>query len=193
MAAIGRRVLADPCVINPAAKILEMLRAEGFPLSEDDCSVVVVERIDPATIRMETQIPLQLPAVAEAAAEVSRILLAEGWSEEDSGAAQVVVMEHGTNIIRHGQAPADSTISFRLRVTGPVCRMVFRNLGREWDPADRLAAAQMLPVDRENGRGLDIIHAVTSHAEFFRRENNNVAFFAIAQQVVRAVAGRRGP
>jgi len=190
LAAIGRRVLGDPCTINPAAAILDALRVEGFPLSEDDCSVVVVERIDPATIRMETKIALDLQEVAKTAAQVGVLLQQEGWSEEAAGAAQVVLMEHGTNIIRHGKVPAESTISFRLRLTGPVCRMIFRDQGREWDPADRLASAQLLPLDRESGRGLGIIHAVASHVEYFRRDNNNIAFFAIPQHAVGSVAGR---
>ena len=192
LAAIGRRVLADPRVIDPAAAVLDALRAEGFPLSEDDCSVVVVERVDPATVRMETQIPLELPAVAEAAAQVGRILQGDGWTEEASGAAQVALMEHGTNVIRHGRAPVGSTIAFRMRLTGPVCRMTFQDQGREWDPSDRLATEQMLPMDRESGRGRSIIYAVSIHVEFFRRENNNVAFFAIPRQIVSHVAGRRG-
>lgn len=192
LAAIGRRVLADPCTINPAAAIFEALRAEGFPLSEDDCSVVVVERIDPATIRMDTQIALDLPAVSEAAAQVDRILQGAGWSGEASGAAQLALMEHGTNVIRHGRAPAGSTIAFRLRLTGPVCRMTFQDQGREWDMAERLASAQLLPMDRENGRGLSIIHAVSLRVEFFRRENNNIAFFAIPRQDMNHVIRRCG-
>lgn len=189
LAAIARRVLADPRMINPARAILDTLHAEGFLLSEDDCSVVVVERIDPATIRMETQIPLQLNAVADVAAQLSRTLQAEGWSDEAAGAAQVALMEHGTNVIRHGRAPADSTMFFRMRLTGPICRMMIQDRGREWDAADRLATAQRLPMDRENGRGLGIIHAVASHVEFFRRENNNIAFFAIPRQDTKPVRG----
>jgi anti-sigma regulatory factor (Ser/Thr protein kinase) len=189
LAAIGRRVLADPCAIDPAAAIFDALRAEGFPLSEDDCSVVVVERIDPATVRLETQIELDLSAVAETAAQVDRILQGAGWSGEASGAAQLALMEHGTNVIRHGRAPAGSTIAFRMRLTGPVCRMTFRDQGREWDMAERLAAAQSLPTDRENGRGLSIIHAVSLHVDFFRRENNNIAFFAIPRHAIKRDGG----
>ncbi|MEI8241724.1 MAG: SpoIIE family protein phosphatase [bacterium] len=189
---IARHVLADPRVVNPAAAIFQAVRADGFPLSEDDCSVVSVEWIDPASIRMERQIPLELQAVAEAAAQADRILQAEGWPEEAAGAAQLVLMEHGANVIRHGRAPAGSSITFRLRLTGPLCRMTFRDQGREWDQADRMAAVQLLPKDREHGRGLGLIHAVSHHVEFFRRENNNIAFFVISREDMRFVTGRSG-
>ena len=142
---------------------------------------------------MEEHIQLELSAVAEAAARVGRILQDEGWSEEAAGGAQVALMEHGTNVIRHGRAPAGSAIAFRMRLTGPVCRMICCDLGREWDPAEQLAAEQLQPMDRESGRGLSIIHAVSLHVEFFRRENNNIAFFAIPRQDIARNTGRCGP
>ncbi|MFZ4395435.1 MAG: ATP-binding SpoIIE family protein phosphatase [Kiritimatiellia bacterium] len=193
LAGIGRRVLADPCAINPAAAILETLRAEGFPLSEDDCSVVVVERIDPASIGMEMQIALDLPAVAGAAAQLDRVLQGAGWSGERAGAAQLALMEYGTNVIRHGRAPVGSTIAFRMRLTGPVCRMTFRDQGRAWEMAEHLVSSQSLPMDRENGRGLNIIHAVSHHVVCFRRENNNIAFMAILRQDTGEHGGRCKP
>lgn len=193
LAQIGRRVLRDACAINPAAAVFEALRAEGFELREDDCSALTVERIDPATVRLETQIPLALQAVAETAAQVDRLLRKEGWSEEAAGAAQLAVTEHGTNVVQHGRAPAGSHLFFQLRLTGPVCRMLFKDPGHEWDLTGRLEAMRQLPMDREHGRGLGIIEAVSSHAEFFRRENENIAFVAISREYSAHESGRRAP
>ena len=190
LAEIARRVLQDPFAIDPAAAVFAALRAEGFPLSEDDCSVVVVERIDPSTVRLEKQIAMDLAAVAETAAQVDRILQADDWPAEAAGAARLALMEHGTNVVRHGRAPDGSTIDFRLRLTGPVCRMIFRDQGREWSMEERLAAAQALPMDRENGRGLGIIRAVSQHVSLFRRDNNNIAFFAVSRQDNHSSLGR---
>lgn len=191
LAGIARRVLQDDRVIDAAGAILEALRGEGFALRADDCSAMTVERVDPATVRLEMQIALDLEAVAETASRVDRILIGEGWAEEAAGAAQLALMEHGTNVIRHGRPPAGSTLFFQLRLTGPVCRMLFRDRGREWDLASRLATERQLPLDSEHGRGLSIIQAVTVHAEFYRRENENIAFFAVSRDYGTSSSGER--
>lgn len=179
---IAMKILRDDRVINPAMAIIEALRGEGYSLSEDDSSAIVVERIDPETIWMETSISLDLCAMAETATRAARLLQEKGWSEEASGAVQLVLMEYGTNVVQHSRAPSGSTLFFQMRLTGPICRMLFKDQGCEWDAAVRLKEANELPMYRDRGRGLSIIQALSVHTEFFRRENENIAFFAISRE-----------
>jgi anti-sigma regulatory factor (Ser/Thr protein kinase) len=159
--------------------LLAALRADGFELRTDDCSAMAVECVDPRSIRLERRIPLELGALSETAAEVGSILQAEGWSEETATAARLVAMEHGTNIIRHGKAPPHSEIHFQLRLTGTVCRMWFKDQGREWDGLSRMHSTSEPPLTSEHGRGLALIQAISSHSEFFRHDHENVAFFTV--------------
>jgi CheY-like chemotaxis protein/anti-sigma regulatory factor (Ser/Thr protein kinase) len=177
-----RRAQADGRSASPAAQLLADLRADGFELNTDDCSAMAVELVDPRSVRLERRLPLDLAAISAAAAEIGRILQAEGWSEEAAGMARLVAMEHSTNIIRHGRPPPQSAIQLQLRVTGAGCRMWFKDQGREWDSSGREKAPTEPLTFSEHGRGLKLIHAVASHAEFFRRDNENVAFFAVDRQ-----------
>ena len=177
--ALMQRIQADGRSGSPASELLAALRADGFELRTDDCSAMAVECVDPRSIRLERRIPLELGALSETAAEVGSILQAEGWSEETATAARLVAMEHGTNIIRHGKAPPHSEIHFQLRLTGTVCRMWFKDQGREWDGLSRMHSTSEPPLTSEHGRGLALIQAISSHSEFFRNDHENVAFFTV--------------
>ncbi len=187
-----RRIVGDPRTIDPAASVLAVLRQEGFELGEDDCSALAVQRIDPASVLLETSLAPELAAMADVAAQADRLLQARGWSEESAGAVQLAVMEHGTNIVTHGRPPAGAAIGFQVRLTGSVCRVLFRDQGRAWDFASQLAATRRQPEDREHGRGLGIIQSVSVHAEFYRRESENIAFFAVDRDFGRVLAERSG-
>lgn len=175
-------VLRDPRMINPSQAVFDAVRQKGFALLEDDCSAVTVERVDPATVRLETYIPATLNAVADIAASADRLLRAEGWPEESAGRVQLALMEHGTNVVKHSRLPPGSTIFVQVRVVGLVCRILCRDRGCEWDFAGRLAASRGMPSDRESGYGLGIIQAVSAYREFSRRGDENVAFFAILRE-----------
>jgi sigma-B regulation protein RsbU (phosphoserine phosphatase) len=192
LATLGRQVLSDPQAINPADALFAALRQDGFPLHEDDCTVLAIEWVDPATIRLETQIPLDPVAVVAVAAQVDQLLRAEGWSLEAACAAQLVLVEHGTNIIQHGCPPAGSTIDLRLRLTGPICRMTLQDQGGEWNPHKRKTAAHHLRMDRKNEhtRGMGLIYTVSRAAEFFRRGHINIAFFAFSRDYCPSQEGR---
>jgi sigma-B regulation protein RsbU (phosphoserine phosphatase) len=180
--ALMQRIQADGHSASPAVQLLAALRADGFELRTDDCSAMAVECVDPSSVRLERRLPLHVEAVSEAAADVERILRADGWSEEAACLARLVAMEHCTNIIDYGKAPPHSAIHFQLRVTGPMCRMWFKDQGQEWDYQARRKVTSELPLDSERGRGLMLIQTCTCHAEFFRRDHENVAFFAVDRQ-----------
>ena len=189
---IVQRIVRDEHMIDPAAEVLEALREEGFELGEDDCSAMAVQWIDPASVLLETHLKPDVTAMADVAAQVDRLLRGRGWSEESAGAVQLAVMEHGTNIVTHGRPAADGLIGFQVRLTGSMCRVLFRDQGRPWDFASQLAATRRQPETREHGRGLAIIHSVCVHTEFYRRESENIAFFAVDRNFDRVLAKRAG-
>ena len=176
-----RQVLEERPPFNPASRVLNVLREDGYELNRDDCIVLMVQRKDPATLRLDALVPTDIPSVAAAAAHAEEKLLAEGWPNEEAVKVRLAIMEHGTNVVKHGRAAAGSSIRLMMRVEGPCCRVLLCDRGREWDFAASLAAAHGEPDDRESKRGLALIRAVATDAWFFRHEEENRACLLFAR------------
>jgi len=67
-----------------------------------------------------------------------------------------------------------------LRVNGGTACLLFRDTGREWDFEDGLHWARRRASDAPRGRGLNIIRAIASHIEVFRRGPENIAFYLLS-------------
>jgi len=188
LVAAVRQSRSNPYVANHAEHVLEILQKDGFDLSQDDCSALSVELVDPRTVLSDSTLSPDYDAVAEAAARTDRLLCAAGWSEESAGAAQLAIMEYGSNIVRHGRVPPNSRIGLQIRLTGPLCRILFRDRGREWDFAGRFESTREAPIDRESCRGLSILKAVTAQCDFFRRGTENLGWLVIRKDVDQVMA-----
>ena len=180
--ALVQRIQADAYSVSPAAELLNALQQDGFELGADDCSAMAVECVDPRAVRLDRHLPLDLGAMSTTAADIAQILQAEGWSDVAAGLARMVAMEHGANIIKHGRPPPSSAIHVRLRLSGSLCRLWFTDQGHEWDYPNRPRAASEVPLTSEHGRGLALIQAASRHTEYFRRDHENVAFFAVDRE-----------
>jgi sigma-B regulation protein RsbU (phosphoserine phosphatase) len=185
-----RRTQADAHSVSPAERLLTALDEDGFTLDTDDCSAMAVECVDPRSVRLDCQAPLDLSALSALAADIERILQAEGWAEVPCSLARLVAMEHLANVFKHGRAPAHSAVSAQLRLTGSVCRLWFTDRGREWDFPSRPKAISEDSLTSEHGRGLALIQACSAHAEYSRRDDQNHAFFALERDPVSAESCR---
>jgi DNA-binding response OmpR family regulator/anti-sigma regulatory factor (Ser/Thr protein kinase) len=166
--------------INPAHAVFDRLTQAGYDLMQDDCTLLMVQMLDPAALRLQCSIRPTHEAVAELAEKIERLLRAEGWSIESAGAAQLLAMEHGANVVDYGRLRPDDCIDFRLRLSSQKAQLLFRDSGREWDSAERLAHTQQQPMDSERGRGLRIIHAISRHSDLIRVDGRNTSCYYVS-------------
>ena len=167
--------------INMSRQVLDALRQAGYELNRDDCSLLFVERQHAAALRLDLELPPHIQAVATAAAQAQEVLLSQGWTEDEAMAVRLAAMEHGTNVLRHGHAAPASTIRMQLWLMKDLCRVLFRDRGREWDFAASLAAFREGPDDRESKRGLALIQALATDTDFFRQDDENFACLAFVR------------
>ena len=173
-------LLSDHTVPNVPVEVLTRVRADGYQTEADDCTALLVAQIAPDEIKLSCATPADHQHVTELAADCERVLLGLGWSDESTTAARLLVMEHGANIVDHGQVPAGSMISCQMRVNGRTACLLFRDNGREWDFDDGLQWARRRASDAPRGRGLNIIRSIASHIETFRRGQENIAFYLLS-------------
>lgn len=172
-------VVRNPGVVDTARVVLDRLTEDGYDLRLDDCTLLVSRILDPATWRLQRSVAPTHAEVAAMAGEVERFLRSEGWPEESAGAAQLLAMEHGVNVVDHAGLAPDDRIELRLRLSSVNAVLLFRDAGREWDFEDRFARTRRQPDDLESGRGLQIIQTIASHMDQTRIDGQNVAFYAI--------------
>lgn len=172
--------VARDCVsADPASAVFDRLAAEGYDLHQDDCTLLVARVLDPAGLRLRRSVAPTHGAVAALSAEIERLLRAEGWPEESAGAAQLLAMERGANIVNHAGLAPEQRIDFRLHLSAQSARLLFRDPGREWDFDARLAQTMRHSATSQNGRGLRIIQAIARHSEQIRTDGQNVTSYLI--------------
>lgn len=169
--------------MDPARAVFERLTEAEYDLLQDDCTLLVVRALDPAALRLLRSIVPTHEAVAALAAEIERLLRAAGWPEESAGAAQLVAMEHGANVVDYGRLAPNGRLEFRLRLSPRGAHLLFRDPGREWDFAERLAHMMRQPVDSERGRGLRIIRAISRQVDLIRADGRNTSCYYVNRSV----------
>jgi anti-sigma regulatory factor (Ser/Thr protein kinase) len=115
-------------------------------------------------------------------------LIEAGWTEDSAAMARLVAMEHLMNVVDHAGVPQGEECECRLTLEegGSICGMLFRDTGRKWIPEPvGKSSAHRLPLDEtsERGRGLQMIQALTSRSQYFRRDGWNHHLFHISREV----------
>jgi DNA-binding response OmpR family regulator/anti-sigma regulatory factor (Ser/Thr protein kinase) len=172
-------VLRQADAMDPARAVFDRLTEAEYDLLQDDCTLLVVRALDPAALRLLRSLVPTHEAVAALAVEIERLLRAEGWPEESAGAAQLVALEHGANVVDYGRLAPEDRLEFRLRLSPRSVQLLFRDPGLEWDFAERLAHTMRQPVDSERGRGLRIIQAVSRHMDLTRTDGYNTSCYYV--------------
>jgi anti-sigma regulatory factor (Ser/Thr protein kinase) len=179
LAATLSDVLRKADDLDPARAVFDRLTEAGYDLIQDDCTLLVVRALNPAAVRLQRSVRPTYEAVAALAAEIEHLLRAEGWPESSAGAAQLVAMEHGANVVDYGRLAPEDRLEFSLRLSSRNAQLLFRDSGREWDFAERLAYTMRQPVDSERGRGLRIIQAISRHVDLMRSDGRNTSCYYV--------------
>jgi CheY-like chemotaxis protein/anti-sigma regulatory factor (Ser/Thr protein kinase) len=191
LAATLADVLRQADAMDPARAVFDRLTEANYDLLQDDCTLLVVRALDPASLRLRRCIAPTHEAVAALAAEIERLLRAEGWPEESAGAAQLVAMEHGANVVDYGRLAPEDRLEFRLRLSPLHAQLLFRDPGREWDFAERLASMTRQPMDSERGRGLLIMQTISHHVDLIRSDGWNTSCYYVNRSFRTGPRGRR--
>jgi len=163
--------------------LLEELDRWGFLLDQDDCSALVLHAIDPKTVLLDIEIDATKEALQQLTVDMEGRLLAAGWGETAVAAVQLLVMEHGANVIDHGDIPEHAALSVQLRDEGKRCVLLFRDPGRKWDVKARYSRAAPSSDYAERGRGLMIIDTIADSLEVHRRDDQNVALYTVRREL----------
>jgi anti-sigma regulatory factor (Ser/Thr protein kinase) len=175
------QAVSNPDRVDVAQAVMKQLGVLGYQLSQDDCTLVVVEQYDPAACSLTRSVALSHQAVEGLATEVYQALLENAWSEEVARSVQLLVMEHGVNVVDHAGAQPDSRLTLQLRLSARQAFLRFRDLGREWNYQAKLAASQQNAPDSHRGRGLNIIRAIAKHIDRVRLNRENITHYVVSR------------
>jgi anti-sigma regulatory factor (Ser/Thr protein kinase) len=114
------------------------------------------------------RVPTDLAYVRAGRKVVEGLLELQGWSEDDVDQAGLVVTELLQNAIEHGSR-ADGTehAEVLLRLDARCLVLETRDPGTGRNPSDLLQhdVTRPVPIDAERGRGLYLIHRLSSRFE----------------------------
>jgi CheY-like chemotaxis protein/serine phosphatase RsbU (regulator of sigma subunit)/HAMP domain-containing protein/anti-sigma regulatory factor (Ser/Thr protein kinase) len=166
-------------VLNPAAEVLSLVKEQGCDLSNDDCSVLVIQHLNPEDSLWSGEMDLSKTKAEEWAETIGEMLTKRGWPEKSAWSVRLVLHEYALNIIDHSRLPEGERFKVRIRFSGDACRILFLDNGREWGYPVRKSMLEHRPLDSERGRGLEIISRLCSDVVIFRREGINHALFTV--------------
>ncbi|MDF3129593.1 response regulator [Kiritimatiellaeota bacterium B1221] len=165
---------------------LDLLQEQGFQLNADDCTLMQIHLISEPKRLACGEINMCNEEVQRLSSEVYDLLTSHGWEEEDAGMVQLLLIEHGANVVNHGNPPPNSTLFYRLHLEDHHCYLVLKDRGIFWDPS------HWQPQDpdtrdpfAEHGRGLDLIAEISATREYFRREHQNCFLYRIDKDLRR--------
>jgi sigma-B regulation protein RsbU (phosphoserine phosphatase) len=178
-----RAVTEDKYAFNKSAAILKRLSSLGYKLNEDDSTAICIYMNRAREILYDKEVPVTTDAVVEMASQVEKALLGIGWPECSAGACQLMAIEHGMNVVEHGGAGDRQMMHLQLLARDGVCKMIFKDAGREWDVVG--AANKCIQADdmSTSGRGVAIINALAEYHERYRANNANVCFYVFNKEL----------
>ena len=172
-------ILRDKSTIKPAHTLMEQLTKAGYDLRHDDCTLLVIRAYGSDAANLQWRITPTHENVSGLAEKTYRLLREHGWADECAGAVQLLVMEHGANVVKYGQLQPGESMELQLRLSEQYAQLICRDPGRAWDFSKCLSRTEGMPEDAESGRGLRIIKAIVAHADFLRSEGNNISCYYI--------------
>jgi anti-sigma regulatory factor (Ser/Thr protein kinase) len=175
------QTIGDLDHLDVAQAVMKRLGVLDYQLDRDDCTLVVVTQYDPAEHLLNRSIVVSHQEVAGLASEVHQVLCDKGWSEETARAVQLLVMEHGVNVVDHAHAQPDSRMTLQLRLSDRQAFLLFRDFGREWNYQVRLDSELRYNEESYRGRGISIIRTIAKHIDIVRHNRENIVQYVVSR------------
>lgn len=162
--------------------VLKALEQRGYDIGADDCSLLALYVLSEAEMLGSGQAEGTLEDADRLSAEISGLLEAEGWGEEDAMLLRLLAMEHLVNVVKHGRLPAAGQMGFRLNRAGETCTLMMWDDGCDWKTEfgkSRQAASDFA----ESGRGLALMDQIAPGKLRFRRDNQNYTLYFLKKEM----------
>jgi anti-sigma regulatory factor (Ser/Thr protein kinase) len=159
------------------AFIMDGMRQAGFQLGQDDCTAMLVEQIPRGEIVFTGTTPVCAEHITALAADMERALTARAWPEPSLWAAHLLLIEHGANVLRHGQCSAGGSLTVQVRCLDCALELLITDNGQPWKYEE--APAIEPEAMAQHGRGLMMIRRISSYLASHRNGDRNVNLFGI--------------
>lgn len=160
--------------------VQDFLNEQGYELQADDCTLMTLRQISKPALLMQGEREVSFESITSIASELFERLREQGWSEADAGMIQLLVVEHGANVVKHGHPPSGSPFFYRLHLEGNSSVLVLKDRGIAWNPTHwepESTPGRTEPA--ESGRGLQLISEIASCRQYFRRDHQNCFVYRI--------------
>ncbi len=167
--------------LNPAGRIVELVKEQGCDISNDDCSVLTIYHVDPKDTLWSGRVKCSPEYVEDCARNIQELLLQQNWPESSSWAVRMVVHEFGVNITDHSGLSKGRDFYLSVRLNNDVCRILFLDTGKLWNYVSVKSIMDKNPLDSERGRGLEILSQLCRDIMIFRRSGTNHSLFTVSR------------
>ncbi|WP_291322259.1 SpoIIE family protein phosphatase [Desulfonatronospira sp.] len=167
--------------LNPAGRIVDLIKEQGCDISNDDCSILTIYHKDPENSLWSGRVQCSPVHVEDCARNIQELLLQLNWPENSSWAVRMVVHEFGMNIIDHSGLPKDQDFFLSISLNNEICRILFLDAGKEWNYVSVKSIMDRNPLDSERGRGLEIMSQLCRDIMIFQRSGTNHSLFTVCR------------
>ena len=178
----ARDVITNKYSFSKSADILKRMTELGYLLNEDDSTAICIHMHRKQDVLFDDEIGVDSESVAVMADQVETALKKAGWPEESAGAGQLMAIEHGMNVVEHGEVVNCRPFRLQLLENDGVCKMIFTDAGREWDTVNAASKAIKSNDMSTGGRGVAIINSLAEYHERYRANNLNVCFYVFNKE-----------
>ncbi|MCC5845312.1 MAG: SpoIIE family protein phosphatase [Verrucomicrobia bacterium] len=187
-----KQVLERDPVFPDTGAVIEALENAGFDTQKDDCTLMCLSLPPASDLYAGGVIGGSLADVNQLSRELAACLEEHGWDSDTTQLIRLLVMEHGTNVIKHGSMREGETIFYRLTRHSQGAVLAFSDGGCAWagpDQRRRSDSGEEGDVEAtlyaENGRGLELLRQLSRESLSFRRDNRNHALYLLERNLSR--------
>ena len=173
------RVVGKGDVLGGCSTVMEELHREGYFLSADDCTAVMLRAVPAEEVLFTEDIPADFEKIRITSTAVEKLLLKRDWSETRAAAFQLMFAEYCNNTVLHGGCNERDMLAVHMCCSNACCTLSIRDPGPEWRYPTLESGIEMPDESLECGRGLAIMCRVADNLKIYREEGQNVAIFTV--------------
>ena len=168
-------------VLGGCSRVMDLLHDEGFSLSADDCTTMIVESVNPEQVLYASELSADLREIGLVADAVEKALVEREWSDRSAATFRLVFAEYCNNTVVHGGCGDADALTVGVFCSGDFCTLYVRDPGPEWDYPQIDRNVEMPCEFSEGGRGLPIICELVANPRFYREDGRNVALLPVSR------------